>query len=63
LLKNLHGAHFLLFDPYDKSNKQLTRQVSELTYQLKTIMVRQGAVLVEIMDTPDNKDKTAAPHP
>jgi len=63
LLKNLHGAHFLLFDPYDKSNKQLTRQVSELTSQLKTIMVRQGAVLVEIMDTPDNKDKAAAPHP
>ena len=52
LLKNLHGAHFLLFNPYDKSNAQLTRQVSELTYKLKTIMVRPDAVLIEIVDDP-----------
>lgn len=62
LLKNLHGAHFLLFNPYDKSNAQLTRQVSELTYKLKTIMVNPDAVLVEIVDVPD-KDETPAPHP
>lgn len=57
LLKNLHGAHFLLFDPYDRSNAQLTRQVSELTSKLKTVMVRPEAVLVEIVD---NSDKNAA---
>ena len=62
LLKNLHGAHFLLFNPYDKSNAQLTRQVSELTYNLKTIMVKRDAVLVEIVDTPD-KPEGAAAHP
>lgn len=62
LLKNLHGAHFLLFNPYDKSNAQLTRQVSELTYNLKTIMVRPDAVLVEIVDAPD-KDGTSTEHP
>ncbi|MEJ2651074.1 MAG: hypothetical protein P8173_04610 [Gammaproteobacteria bacterium] len=61
LLKNLHGAHFLIFDPYDKSNAQLTRQVSELALNLKTIMVKRDAVLVEIVDTP-KKDATSAKH-
>jgi len=60
LLKNLHGAHFLLFNPYDKSNAQLTRQVSELTYNLKTIMVERDAVLVEIIDTPNKNQGPAA---
>ena len=62
LLKNLHGARFLLFNPYDKANAQLTRQVSELTYNLKTIMVESSAVLVEIVDVP-GKDATSAAHP
>ena len=62
LLKNLHGARFLLFNPYDVGNAQLTRQVSELTFNLKTIMVSQAAVLVEIVDTPD-KDKSPAAQP
>jgi hypothetical protein len=53
LLKNLHGAHFLLFNPYDNSNARLTRQVSELTQEIKTIMVVQNAVLMEISEIPD----------
>ncbi len=52
LLKNLHGAHFLVFNPYDSSNAELTRQVSELTYNLKTIMVKPDAVLMEIVNAP-----------
>ena len=62
LFKNLHGARFLVFNPYDKSNAQLTRQVSELALNLKTIMVRPDAVLVEIVDTP-KKDASSAKHP
>jgi hypothetical protein len=62
LLKNLHGARFLLFNPYDKSNARLTRQVSELSSRLKTIMVTQDAVLVEIEDK-QSKAATPAHHP
>ena len=53
LLKNIQGARFLLFNPYDKNNAQLTRQVSELSYKLKTIMVEPSAVLLEILTTSD----------
>jgi len=55
LLKNLRGAHFLVFNPYDSNNADLTRQVSELTYKLKTVMVRPDAVLMEIVDVPDKE--------
>ena len=60
LLKNLRNAGFLLFNPYDKSNAQLTRQVSELTYNLKTIMVSNAAVLVEIVNAPTKADPPPA---
>ena len=63
LLKNLHGAHFLLFNPYDKSNTRLTRQVSELASQLKTIMVTRDAVLVEIENKPDEGGAPPVQHP
>lgn len=62
LLKNLHGANFLLFNPYDKRNAQLTRQVSELSQTLKTIMITPSAVLMDIAKTPD-KNEAPAPHP
>lgn len=62
LLKNLHGAHFLLFNPYDKSNSRLTHQVSELTQDLKTYMVVQNAVLMEINEKP-GKGTTHIEHP
>jgi hypothetical protein len=62
LLKNLHGARFLLFNPYDKRNKQLTLQVAELSHVLKTIMVTPSAVLIEIADVRD-KSKAPSDHP
>jgi len=62
LLKNLQGAHFLLFNPYDTKNSDLTRQVSELSNQLKTIMVMPNCVLIEIENS-SRKNEAPASHP
>jgi hypothetical protein len=52
LLRNISGAHYLVFDPNDARNQELTARVAELTGVTETLLLETGGVAIRFRQPP-----------
>lgn len=52
LLRNISGANYLVFDPKDAHNLELTARVAELTGVTETLLLEEGGVAIRFRQLP-----------
>lgn len=60
LLRNISGVSYLVFDPKDPRNAELTARVSELTGVTETLLLEEGGVAVRFRHAPGMEAETEA---